>query len=55
MKIALPDGGDPSLEPPALRALLAKAGGVKTFKALWPKLSAARDAAHAAFEALVRA
>jgi glutamate-ammonia-ligase adenylyltransferase len=54
LKIALPDGGDPASEPPAFRAMLAAAGGVKSFKALQARLDAARTAAHAAFVALVK-
>ena len=42
-----------SQEPPAFRALMAKAGHVKTFQRLAPRLARARAAAHAAFGRLV--
>jgi glutamate-ammonia-ligase adenylyltransferase len=53
LKVALEDGADPSDEPAALRALLAKAGGARDFRALRSRLTAARAAAHRAFLALV--
>jgi [glutamine synthetase] adenylyltransferase / [glutamine synthetase]-adenylyl-L-tyrosine phosphorylase len=45
LKIALDDDGDPEKEPKALRALLAKAGAARDFRALKTKLAAARRAA----------
>jgi glutamate-ammonia-ligase adenylyltransferase len=48
LKIALDDDGDPETEPKALRALLAKAGDARDFRALKTKLAAARRAALAA-------
>jgi glutamate-ammonia-ligase adenylyltransferase len=48
LKIALEDDGDPEKEPKALRALLAKAGEARDFRALKAKLAAARRAALAA-------
>jgi glutamate-ammonia-ligase adenylyltransferase len=45
LKIALDDDGDPETEPRALRALLAKAGDARDFRALKTKLAAARRAA----------
>jgi glutamate-ammonia-ligase adenylyltransferase len=54
LKVALEDGADPSNEPAVLRALLAKAAGLRDFAALKARLTAARKAAHAAYEALVQ-
>jgi len=53
LKIALEDGADPADEPPALRALLAKAGAARGFAALKRKVAATRKAAHRAFRDLV--
>lgn len=55
LKVALADGADPTDEPPAFRALLARAGGAKDFRKLKLSLAAAQTAAHAAYEALVAA
>ncbi|MDB5431369.1 MAG: glutamate-ammonia-ligase adenylyltransferase [Caulobacter sp.] len=49
LKVALDDKADPAEEPPAFRALLARAGGAKDFKALKAKIEAARAAAHGAY------
>ena len=54
LKVALEDGADPSSEPAALRSLLAKAGGARDFVSLRARLTTARKAAHAAYEASVR-
>jgi glutamate-ammonia-ligase adenylyltransferase len=54
LKIALDEGESPEDEPPAFKALLAKAGGARTFATLKGRLTASRRAAHAAFEAVVR-
>ena len=54
LKIALEDAADPAVEPPAFRALLAKAAGQRSFGALKRRLIATRKAAHTAFEQLTR-
>ncbi len=54
LKVALPDAGDPSQEPEALRALLARAGGVDSFAALTTALKAARAAARKAYEGVLK-
>ena len=54
LKIALDDRASPDDEPPAFKTLLAKAGGAKSYAALITRLAASRNAAHAAFEALVK-
>jgi glutamate-ammonia-ligase adenylyltransferase len=51
LKVALPEAEDPSHEPEALRALLAKAGHQPDFKALTEALKARKAAARRAFEA----
>jgi glutamate-ammonia-ligase adenylyltransferase len=53
LKIALDDGVDPRGEPEGLRALLARAGGARTFPALERRLDLARKRVMAAFEGLV--
>ncbi len=53
LKVAVEDGADPALEPAALRALLARAGGARGFAALKSKLASARKAAHGAFRTLI--
>jgi glutamate-ammonia-ligase adenylyltransferase len=53
LKVALADGADPTHEPAAFRALLARAGGAKDFRKLRASLEAAQAAAHAAYETLV--
>ena len=42
LKIALEDGTDPALEPPAFQALLARMGGARTFPGLIKSLDRAR-------------
>ncbi|MGR4865175.1 bifunctional [glutamine synthetase] adenylyltransferase/[glutamine synthetase]-adenylyl-L-tyrosine phosphorylase [Caulobacter sp. LARHSG274] len=54
LKVALEDGHDPDTEPKAFRALLARAGGVREFRALKAKLTRAKKEARQAFEAVVR-
>lgn len=54
LKVALEANADPSHEPKAFRTLLARAGGARDFRALKTKLDAARAAARAAFETIVR-
>ena len=53
LKVALPEGEDPSQEPEALRALLAKAGHEPDFKVLVEALRERKAAARRAFEALL--
>ena len=53
LKIALPEGEDPSHEPEPLRALLAKAGHAADFKALAETLREQKAAARRAFEAVL--
>mgnify|MGYP001199840433 CR=1 FL=1 len=55
LKVALSDDADPTAEPKAFQALLARAGGVKTFKALQSRLAQAQTAARAAYLDLVKA
>jgi glutamate-ammonia-ligase adenylyltransferase len=55
VKVALPDGADPEHEPRALRSLMAKAAGVRDFRALHAALTARRRAAHRAFLDLLAA
>jgi glutamate-ammonia-ligase adenylyltransferase len=52
LKVAL-DDEDPEGEPKALKALLARAGGVRDFKALKVRLAMVRKGARKAFEAVV--
>jgi glutamate-ammonia-ligase adenylyltransferase len=52
LKIALEGDADPSGEPAALRALLAKAGGARDLAALRRRLTSARRAAHQVFLSL---
>ena len=54
LKVALDDGADPASEPKAFQALLARAGGVKTFKALSGRLAAAQAAARKAYASIVK-
>jgi glutamate-ammonia-ligase adenylyltransferase len=54
LKVALEDDHDPAAEPKAFQALLARAGGARTFKALQAHLAEAQGAARAAYEAVVR-
>ncbi len=55
LKVALGDNPDPSGEPKAFRALMARAGGVRSFSALPPRLDKARAAARKAYDAIVKA
>ncbi len=54
LKVALGDNPEPAAEPKAFRALLARAGGVRDFRALAPRLETARKAARQAYEAIVK-
>ncbi|MGI8840330.1 MAG: bifunctional [glutamine synthetase] adenylyltransferase/[glutamine synthetase]-adenylyl-L-tyrosine phosphorylase [Caulobacteraceae bacterium] len=54
LKVAVADGANPADEP-ALRALLAKAGGARTFTALKAALVRTRAAAHGVFQSMVEA
>ncbi|EJL26965.1 glutamine synthetase adenylyltransferase, partial [Caulobacter sp. AP07] len=54
LKVALEDGHDPDTEPKAFRALLARAGGARTFGALKSRLAKAKAEARAAFESVVK-
>jgi glutamate-ammonia-ligase adenylyltransferase len=53
LKVTLADEADPSAEPKALKAALARAGGVRGFAALPARIRAARAAVLKAFDALV--
>jgi glutamate-ammonia-ligase adenylyltransferase len=53
LKVALEEGADPSEEPKAFRALLARAGGVRDFRTLRGRLSAAQVAARKAYDIIV--
>ena len=53
LKVALPEGEDPSHEPEPLRALLAKAGHAHDFKALAETLRERKAAARRAFETVL--
>jgi glutamate-ammonia-ligase adenylyltransferase len=53
LKVALPEAGDPSQEPEALRALLAKAGRADSFAALTETLKAMKAAARKGYEAVL--
>jgi glutamate-ammonia-ligase adenylyltransferase len=55
VKVALADDGEPEREPRALRALLARAAGVRDHRALRALVARRRKAAHAAFGAIVGA
>ena len=54
LKVALADNADPSDEPKAFRALLARAGEAKDFRALKAKLDTGRTGARQAYETIVR-
>jgi glutamate-ammonia-ligase adenylyltransferase len=54
LKVALDDDPDPSAEPPAFRALLARAGGARDFRQIRSRLAAAQVAARKTYEAIVR-
>jgi glutamate-ammonia-ligase adenylyltransferase len=55
LKVALDDGADPAAEPAAFKALLARAGGARDFRALKATLARAQAAAHGAYEAVTQA
>jgi glutamate-ammonia-ligase adenylyltransferase len=55
LKVALSEDADPDAEPKPLRALLAKAGGARDYRALRVRLAARRRAAHRAFLSLMSA
>jgi glutamate-ammonia-ligase adenylyltransferase len=55
LKVALADDSDPAHEPKAFQALLTRAGGVKTFRALEKQLAHAQAAARAAYLEVVKA
>ena len=52
LKLALTEADDPADQPKPFRQMLAKAGGVRDFKALKGRLDRCRANAHAAFEAI---
>ena len=53
IKVALAEDGDPEREPKALRALMAKAAGVRDHRSLRAALTVRRRAAHKAFRAIL--
>ncbi|HXA39801.1 MAG TPA: bifunctional [glutamine synthetase] adenylyltransferase/[glutamine synthetase]-adenylyl-L-tyrosine phosphorylase [Phenylobacterium sp.] len=53
LKVALGDTTDPSGEPPAFRALLARAGGVRDFRQLKATLGRVQAAANRGYEKIV--
>jgi glutamate-ammonia-ligase adenylyltransferase len=53
LKLALEDDADPALEPPRLKALLARAGGASDYDAMVARLAAVRARARTAFESVV--
>jgi glutamate-ammonia-ligase adenylyltransferase len=53
LKVALQEDADPAHEPKAFRAALARAAGVRGFASLAGRLRAARQAALAAYQALI--
>ena len=53
MKVALGDDPDPASEPKAFRALMARAAGVRDFRALKTRLAAVQKAARAAYLKIV--
>jgi glutamate-ammonia-ligase adenylyltransferase len=55
LKLALTAEDDPADQPKAFRRLLARAGGVRDFRALTTRLDRARTAARGAYEVIVRA
>jgi glutamate-ammonia-ligase adenylyltransferase len=54
LKVALGDNADPAEEPKAFRALLARAGGARDFRALRTRLDTARTAARKAYDIIVQ-
>jgi glutamate-ammonia-ligase adenylyltransferase len=55
LKVALDGDADPTGEPRAFRALLARAGGLRDFRQLRTRLTAARGAARKAYDLIVQA
>jgi len=55
LKVALGDDVDPGEEPAAFRTLLARAGGVASFKTLKSRLEAARTEARKAYDIVMQA
>jgi glutamate-ammonia-ligase adenylyltransferase len=53
LKVALEDNPDPTQEPKAFRALLARAGGARDMRGLTTKLAASRTAARQAYATIV--
>jgi glutamate-ammonia-ligase adenylyltransferase len=53
LKVALDDRADPAAEPPAFRRLLARAGGVRDFRALEKRLKSERIGAYDAFDTII--
>jgi glutamate-ammonia-ligase adenylyltransferase len=54
LKVALDGDADPTGEPPAFRALLARAGGARDFRQLRSRLAATRVAARKAYDMIVQ-
>jgi glutamate-ammonia-ligase adenylyltransferase len=54
LKVALEDNVDVGDEPQPFRQMLARAAGARDFRALQARLTAARTAAHKAYEAVVK-
>lgn len=54
VKVALGDDPDPRQEPKAFQALMARAGGAKTFRSLEKRLSEAQAACRKAYTAIVK-
>lgn len=55
LKLALEDSADPEAEPKGLQAILARAGGARTLKALRKRLTEDRVRARTAFDAITQA
>jgi glutamate-ammonia-ligase adenylyltransferase len=55
LKVALDGDADPTGEPPAFRALLARAGGARDFRQLRSRIAAAHVAARKAYDTIVQA
>ena len=53
LRVAIARDADPEQEPSALRALMAKAAGVRDYRALKAELTRRRQAAHRALYALL--
>ena len=54
LKVAIDGAPDPAAEPKAFQALLARSGGVSTFRGLRTRLKSAQQAARGAYQALLR-